>query len=751
VSFSTAKRFIVNCAIPLLISVLCVSYSNAENDSTSTNHAATRIAPPLKKLASSFKHNANAEAEVILRRTYVTIDEQLMSHSTSYVAVYINSDTAVRDYSQISIGFNSFYEDITLEFANVRTPDGKIDSIKSDATQIQSPTDENFYHDRKELLFSLPNVRKGSVIEFQYRYTDTKKIIPNEWFDSFSFHWWEDRAAGQGSRADAVALSDIQITAPARLQFTQNDTHQFNIESKQRNNGQTQTLIWSGKNIPSIELQNSMPREHNYAPSLRIATMSSWQTVARWANALAEPHLITNNALEKIVADITKNAHTPEEKVKGVYQLIQERVRYVFAHVGRGGYEPHDATEVITNGYGDCKDQSILAVTLLRKLGIEANPALIVTRSRGIPDMNVPNVNFDHMIVNIPAQSGFKEIWMDTTGETSLYPGFSVGIEGQPALIVKESTNQITTLPTLSAAQHTADLELIFDKFDNQDTEASFKITLHGLFEQRLRSMWQYSTEREKYFRDLLGQIYSSGEIIQLETQHADDLWNGFTITGRYRFKNVWGGNQEPIHYGFSINQLLNLFTDLRSLHKPEDRKQPFVNDPGFTLRSKITFASPSNEYQLLLKSQGENINNRYYALTQKGTDSNTRYIIEQALTLKPVHVELKDYADFYAKTQALLNTPDWSVTYNYNKINAELMALQNTDQSDVNNLIALAKHHIKNGQYDKALVVAQNAVKTAPKKAEAYYILGLAQGYNNLFSESDASFKKAEALGYKI
>ncbi len=130
-----------------------------------------------------------------MRKTQVHIDEQLMSHATSYVAVYINSDEAVRDYSQISVSFNSFYEDIALEFANVRTPDGKMDSIKADATQIQSPTDENFYHDRKELLFSLPNVRKGSIIEFQYRYTDTKKMVPNQWFDSYSFHWWEERAA----------------------------------------------------------------------------------------------------------------------------------------------------------------------------------------------------------------------------------------------------------------------------------------------------------------------------------------------------------------------------------------------------------------------------------------------------------------------------------------------------------------------------------------------------------------------------
>lgn len=745
-SFSFVRRLFIGCSLALCYSLLGTGTTYAAEE-----HAVSRIAPPLKKLVASFKANAEAEAEVILRSTRVNIDEQLMSHSTSYVAVYINSDAAVRDYSQISVSFNSFYEDITLEFANVRTPDGHIDSIKADATQIQSPTDENFYHDRKELLFSLPNVRKGSVIEFQYRYTDTQKIIPAQWFDSFSFHWWEDRAAGQGSRADAVAMSEIHITAPAALVFSKNDTSVFNIHEKSSTRGKSQTLSWTGKKIPAIELQNAMPREHNYAPSLRIATMDSWQTVAQWSNALVTPHLKTNPAIEKLVADINKLALSPEAKTKEVYRIIQDRVRYVFAHVGRGGYEPHDASDVLTNGYGDCKDQTILAVLLLRKLGITAHPALIVTRSRGIPDMSIPSVNFDHMIVHIPKQQGLDEIWMDTTGETSLYPGFSIGIEGQPALVVNESTNHITMLPTLNVQQHSADLELVFDTFEGQHTEASFKITLKGLFEQRLRSMWQYSSERDKYFRELIGQIYSSADVIELHTDNANNLWQGFTITGRYSFKNVWGGNKETLSYGFSANQLLNLFTDLRSLHTPADRKQTFVNDPGFTLRSRIVFASPSPEHQVLLKSQGENIENAYYSLKQQGVEGNKQFTVEQALIVKPAKVSLQDYPDFYKKTQSLLNAADWSVTYEYNKHNAELIALQATDQSDANNLIAIAKHHIKNGAYDKALEVAQNAAKNAPKQAEAHYILGLAQGYNNKLVESDLSFKKAEALGYEL
>lgn len=732
----------------LLISLLTTGSVWADDHS---DGKAERIAPTLKSLARSFKPDSTSEAQVILRKTQVHIDEQLMSHANSYVAIYINSDAAVRDYSQISVSFNSFYEDIALEFANVRTPEGKLDSIKADATQIQSPTDENFYHDRKELLFSLPNVRKGSIIEFQYRYTDTKKMVPEQWFDSFSFHWWEDRAAGQGTRADAVVESELTITAPAAINLVSSDASRYQIIQKRSTKGAQQTRTWTGKNLAKIELQSDMQREHNYAPYLRVSTTANWNDVARWADQLIEPHLVSDAKLDALIAEIKKTALTPEAKTKAVYRAIQDRVRYVFAHVGRGGYEPHDAFEVLQNGYGDCKDQTVLAVMLLRKLGIAADPALIVTRGRGVPDMQIPGISFDHMIVHIPAQNGLQEIWMDTTGETSLYPGFSVGIEDQPALIVNENTQAISVLPALPATEHFAELELVFDKLSGRDAQASFKLHFGGLYEQRLRSMWQYSRERDKYFRELIGQIYNAAEVTELTASNADNLWQPFTISGRFSFTNVWGGDKDPINYSFSITQLTNLFADLRNLHKAHDRKQPYVVDPGYTLRSRIVFTSPGSDHQLRLNTQGENIDNAYYTLIQSGEQEKNRYTLNQNLTVKAVKVALKDYADFYRKTNELIESNDWSLSYEYNKTAAELIALENKGNTDVVSLIALTKLHIKKGAYEKSLATAQQAVKVSPQKAEAHYVLGLAQGYNQLLPESDASFKKAEALGYKL
>lgn len=710
-----------------------------------------RLAPDLNKLAKKINKKEVAEAQVLLRKTHIRVDEQGLGKVVSYVAVHINSDEAARDYSQISISFNSFYEDIHLDFANVRTSDGKTHSVQADATQIQSPVDENFYHDQKELLFSLPNVRKGSVIEFQYTYVETKKIMPGAWFDSFGFHWWEGRAAGQGARADKVLQSELDIVTPLDKPLYFNDASRYGVKFKQSEKNNLLTYSWHAENLPEVKLQEYMQRDHGYAAYVRAGTVKNWQPVAQWAESLIGPHIKMDARMNALVDEIRKNAKTPEEKVKAVYSAMQDKIRYVFAHVGRGGYEPHDAPDVLKNGYGDCKDQTVFAVTLLRALGVKANPALIATRSRGIPDMTIPAVTFDHMIVQVPKQNGLDEIWMDTTGDASLYPGFSVGIEDQPALIVNSSTDAIVTLPSLPSTEHSVDFTLEFTPGAEKNVVAKFAIRFTGMYEQRLRSMWQYTPDREKTFREFMKNMYPSAELIELKATNADSLWQGFQLEGKFLFTNVWESKQHSLDYGFNITQLTNIFADLRSLDKPENRKQRFVINPGYSIHSTILFNRPLDNFHLDVKTQGQNIENKFFTLQQSGQELKTGYQIQQQLVMNSLDLGVNEYSDYYQSIETLSGTPDWNISYVYDSSKTELAAAKKTGKSALDQDLAVIRLYIKNGQYAESLKLAESRVTKSPASGEAWYLLGLAQGYNELLDESDKSFRKAESLGFSL
>ena len=80
---------------------------------------------------------------------------------------------------------------------------------------------------------------------------------------------------------------------------------------------------------------------------------------------------------------------------------MQRNIRYVAIEIGIGGLRPHDAPDIFSNHYGDCKDKVTLLSTMLAEVGIQSYYILInVNRGVVVPDF--PTVTeFDHVILAI--------------------------------------------------------------------------------------------------------------------------------------------------------------------------------------------------------------------------------------------------------------------------------------------------------------------------------------------------------------
>ncbi len=715
---------------------------------TASAFAVERIAPPLEQLVAGYTAVPSMPAQILLRKTQVAVDANYFAESHAYVAISINSEEAARDYSQMSLNFNSFYESLELEFASVRTPDGALHNMEKDAVQIQSPAEENFYQDTKQLTFSLPNVQVGSVIEFQYKRKDVKKIIPKVWFESFWLNWWEERAANQGPRVDSVLNAIFEVRAPADLRLFSHATKAVTSAPTKTRDGNQQVFTWRQQNLPAMELQNNMPRGLAVFPVVQMSSMNSWQQVAQWGVDTMSPHMNIDERLQGAVATIKTRSNNNNERVKQTYQFLQDKVRYVFAHVGRGGYEPHSATEVLNNGYGDCKDQTILAVTLLRQLGIEAYPALVATRSRGMPDTASVAVNFDHMITYIPPQKDVAETWLDTSGETSLFPGFSTGIEGQAALVVKPTTDKLVLIKQRTAQEHAVHLRMVFDKATPQSVEAQFTLTLSGQFEETLRSGWLFAPEKQKMLADLLGNLYAAGELTQLTTQNANNLWEPFSVTGRFIFKNGWAGEQKNLNYAFSLEQPLVVFSDILHLHKPVERKQDYVIDPGYSILADVIFIPPASDYELVVSSRGGNYKNQWFDIEQSGKQEGKNYHLQQKFVLHKATIPLSTYPRFFAAVKNVLDAPAWQVIYTP-KLPSGSMSKNAGSTGPAQVQLEQVRQLLDRGDYAQALTMSQQVIIAAPKSGEAYYLLGLAQGYQDQVDAANKSFSQAKELGY--
>ncbi len=108
-----------------------------------------------------------------------------------------------------------------------------------------------------------------------------------------------------------------------------------------------------------------------------------------------------DDAVKAKAAELVQGKTDDMEKVKALYDYVSRNIRYVSLSFGLGRIQPHAASEVLANGYGDCKDKNTLLAALLQSQGIESSSVLIGVERKLDPDVPSPS-QFDHVITRVP-------------------------------------------------------------------------------------------------------------------------------------------------------------------------------------------------------------------------------------------------------------------------------------------------------------------------------------------------------------
>jgi transglutaminase-like putative cysteine protease len=90
--------------------------------------------------------------------------------------------------------------------------------------------------------------------------------------------------------------------------------------------------------------------------------------VNKWAqHVLPYPGSPTSTLYSRRFLQGTK---TTEEKINKIINYVQDDIRYMGVESGIGSIKPFAPEEVAKRRYGDCKDKSLLLVSLLKQVGV---------------------------------------------------------------------------------------------------------------------------------------------------------------------------------------------------------------------------------------------------------------------------------------------------------------------------------------------------------------------------------------------
>ncbi len=678
------------------------------------------------------------------RHLRVVGNDQL--EETDRVLIAVLDEQAASDYRQISIHYNAFYERVELLYARTITPSGERLDLSSDAVQDKSISQGPVYDELKALTFSLPAVKPGSYIEYGYRMESTKPVVEGYWFRSMGVLHYQQGIGHE--RLDPIRRYEVTVDAPARsaLRYLVSNT---DVEAVDQREGERRKLTWTFENLPMLPLEEGMEALSNYVPEVLLTTMPAWKTLDDWAFDIYDRASEPTDRIRQVAGEISQRGSSMQEKLKRTFYYVQKHVRYIEADVTRSGIVPHDAESVLKHKYGDCKDQAILLLSLLKAQGIKANPALVSPFPSGNPNREMPMMRFSHMIVNVPTERA--DLWLDTSSDAGGFPGIDWTLVDQAAFVIDGHGGRLADVQEDSARKSTLDMRIEFDSAPGEAV-GQLSITMDGPLGHRFKVLGNNNPEVTKSLRSSIDSLYVKGRIEDFHVTGNYHSEEPYTINAVVHLPMVGAEDgQSEIPVMGDASQV-SLFTDLLKLPDVQ-RRYPLKMGFTYDLRFTVNYKLPGKDYYAVQVS-GDGVESNDYFSLRKHVDIAEGVITgETVFRLSKLLVPPQDYGLFRKSLRKAVAESKWVVIAKRDEASSKGNALKQQVESgdaDVHSIIELAMHHLSLAEYDQALSLAKRAALLDPESGEAHYALGIALGFQGEYEASDREIGIARKLGYR-
>jgi len=350
------------------------------------------------------------------------------------LAVRLNTEAAVENDGESYIGYSGSQDTVKILAAYTTTPGGARLDVAADKIldQQQSDDDDDSFSDEREKAIIFPGLSVGAVKHYHYVINTNEPDFPGQFYDTQNF-----------DIDSKVQSASITITAPSalRLSFQAVDMPGGKVASGKPGRSAWRYELHDVKVAP--DEQNSVDPD-DYSPSLAISSFPSWQAVGAAYEARAADKAAVTPAVRRLADRITAGMQNPYDKARALYDWVSENIRYVSVDIGDGGFVPDAADDILSAGYGDCKDHVTLLKALLAAEKIPSSGAL-VNWDAGFAPMGVPMPSFNHIITYIPRFN----LFVDSTAQFAPF-GVLPNLErGKQALITGAPgiPSRIVTLP----------------------------------------------------------------------------------------------------------------------------------------------------------------------------------------------------------------------------------------------------------------------------------------------------------------
>ncbi|UAB81501.1 DUF3858 domain-containing protein [Marixanthomonas sp. SCSIO 43207] len=408
--------------------------------------------------------------------------------------------------------------------------------------------------------FTMPNVKEGCVIE--YEYSVTSPFITN--IDEYRFQEQipVNKVSMEFQAPEYFSYKTHQRGwIPFRIQ-TSTDYMNINLGSISSRSswgnrgGNTGNKVRSNttsvlenvysvivNDVPALKEEAFTSNIDNFTTALKFelsytkfpnSTLemytTTWEDVSKsiYDSDAFGGQLKRDNYFDDEIDNLLQGVTKDSEKVIRIYEYVKAKMNW---NSYKGIYTMEGSKNAYKNGVGNASDINLLLVNMLRYAGIQANPVLVSTKSNGIPLFPTRN-GFDYVVAAVETKNNVT--LLDATnkeGEPDILKPELLNWQGR---LIREdrSSTWVSLYPKTQASQSTL-LNLNIDDANYAvKGSAQNRYTGHYALSQRKN----YKNIKEEDVRKSLEKRNGDAELSNINFGNLEELYKPVTL--QYDFEN---------------------------------------------------------------------------------------------------------------------------------------------------------------------------------------------------------------------
>ncbi len=348
---------------------------------------------------------------------YKTTDASYEYYMNDFILVY-NYETKIKvlksegtEYANITIPFynkasNGTSKEIVskIEAYSYNIENGKVVKTKMDKSYI---FEEQINANWKQIKFSIPAVKVGTVIEYKYKLSSDFYTQISDWILQQSI---PVVYANYEIRIPEYFHFNIETRSQEPIKTEDTQVNQsFNVDSRAEQNSvpiicTSRRLVVSANDLPALKDEPNVWCVDDYRAQVNFDLKG-----VQFPNSLYKPYTTTWEKIDELLKEkedfgevlklknpfreemhaMNLSSLTPTEKIRTLFQFLKTKISWNEKY----NFYGKDIKKAIKDGSGSNADINFVYISMLKDAGLKAFPVLMSTRSQGRLPYTHPSID----------------------------------------------------------------------------------------------------------------------------------------------------------------------------------------------------------------------------------------------------------------------------------------------------------------------------------------------------------------------